>query len=184
MQSAEIKKLHLAHKNMISRCYDPASAAYANYGARGIAVCEEWRKSRAAFVSWALQSGHEMDLSLDRINNDKGYSPENCRWATISQQLNNQRRNHLVTLDGQQVTVAQAAAKLGIRQDTLARRLERMPEDRALSAGSIKPTWTHGTRRGYEVYACRCSECRAANAERHRERRARKSAEKAGGAPC
>jgi hypothetical protein len=75
---------------MRQRCYNPKSHAYDIYGGRGIDICEEWRDNVFAFRDWALSHGYSDDLSIDRIDCDKGYSPDNCRWATAVEQANNQ----------------------------------------------------------------------------------------------
>ena len=75
---------------MIARTSNPKSKDFANYGARGIAVCDEW-KDIFKFIEWADNSGHIEGLTLDRIDNNKGYFPDNCRWATPSTQMSNRR---------------------------------------------------------------------------------------------
>lgn len=78
--------------NMRNRCYNPNVTRYDDYGGRGITVCDEWLHDFTAFRNWALSSGYSDELTLDRIDNDKGYSPDNCRWATWHEQRMNQRR--------------------------------------------------------------------------------------------
>lgn len=85
--------IYLSWKNMMHRCYDSNMNSYHNYGGRGIKVCERWHK----FENFYLDMGDRpINKSLDRINNDGNYSPENCRWATSVQQAYNRRTNKLV----------------------------------------------------------------------------------------
>lgn len=172
MRDPETKKLHLAYKNMLDRCYNPRNASYKNYGARGIAVCREWLDSRDAFEAWARNSGHAIGLSLDRINTDEGYAPGNCRWATQREQLLNQRRNRIITHQGVALPLAEWAVRLGISSDALQKRLDvhKVPLEVALTPGRLHQG-RHGTRTGYEIHGCRCDECRTSNTARHRARR-------------
>lgn len=95
-----LRKLRLSYKNMLSRCYYEKNDSFPHYGGRGISVCEEWRNNRLEFIGWAVAHGHNLGLSLDRIDNNADYSPENCKWSTITEQLRNQRRNVNVSHNG------------------------------------------------------------------------------------
>lgn len=80
-------RLHHCWKNMKQRCYNPNRERYKNYGARGITVCDEWLLFEN-FKCWAINSGYSDNLTLDRIDPDKNYSPENCRWVSYSENHN------------------------------------------------------------------------------------------------
>jgi hypothetical protein len=84
-------KLYRKWIDMKSRCLNPSSCNYLNYGARGISICEEWLHNYKSFESWAIQNGYNPKLSIDRINNDGNYEPSNCRWTTKRVQNINKR---------------------------------------------------------------------------------------------
>lgn len=77
--------------DMKKRCYNSNCLGFKNYGGRGIFICDEWLRNVEKFYNWSLENGYADNLSIDRINNDKGYSPDNCRWANRTQQRLNQR---------------------------------------------------------------------------------------------
>ena len=90
------ERLYKIYRSMIDRCYREKNPNFKNYGGRGIDVCDEWKENYISFKIWALQSGYDVnkdrkEQSIDRIDNNKGYSPENCRWTTMSIQRKNQR---------------------------------------------------------------------------------------------
>ncbi len=84
-------KLYNVYRTMIRRCSVATIKGYANYGGRGIRVCDEWRNNLQAFLSWATAAGYKEGLSIDRINNDGNYEPNNCRWVTMAEQGLNRR---------------------------------------------------------------------------------------------
>lgn len=108
--------------NMLTRCYNKNSAHYIHYGARGIVVCEEWKKYEN-FRDWALSNGYDEHLTIERKNVNGGYDPDNCVWATRKQQANNKRTSRIVEFEGEQHTVAEWADKLGMDKRALWDRL-------------------------------------------------------------
>lgn len=126
-------RLYRIWKAMKWRC-NPKSPDYKHYGARGITVCKEWEHSFEAFRDWAMAHGYAENLTIDRINNDKGYSPDNCRWITQGKQNLNKRNNHTVTYQGRTQTLSQWAKEFGLNSSTLHRRLkEGWPVEKALT---------------------------------------------------
>lgn len=99
---------------MIERCYSKASPAYDYYGGRGISVCDEWLDSFTAFYDWATSHGYDDTLSIDRIDVNGNYEPQNCRWSDFTEQANNRRSNIIVEYDSRKQTVAQWSRELGI----------------------------------------------------------------------
>ena len=97
---------------MHKRCENHKSTGYANYGARGISVCDEW-KDYAAFRDWAIKNGYEDTFSIDRIDVNRGYSPDNCRWADCITQANNRRSNNIIEYNGESHTLAEWSRILG-----------------------------------------------------------------------
>ena len=100
---------------MIQRCSNQKNKYYKNYGGKGICVCDEW-KNAAKFIEWAFKNGYKDGLTIDRIDNSKGYSPENCRWATRADQNRNTTRNKYVIYKGNKICLAEAARILKINR--------------------------------------------------------------------
>lgn len=107
------------------RCNLTTCVAYKNYGGRGIKMCDEWLKDFNSFYKWAIANGYDENLSIDRIDNNKGYCPENCRWATSLQQNNNTRRNHYVEYNGEIHTIREWENILNFPKGCLMNRLRR-----------------------------------------------------------
>ena len=84
-------RLYRIWANMKDRCLNSNAPGYLYYGGRGITICDEWKNDFLQFYDWAMANGYADDLSIDRIDNDKGYNPDNCRWATHSEQMRNRR---------------------------------------------------------------------------------------------
>ena len=128
-------KLSNIFHNMKARCYVPHNKDYKNYGARNIGICDEWlnteksgtsncSKGFIAFKNWALNNGYADNLTLDRIDVNKGYSPDNCRWITVKER-NNKRNNRFLTYKGQTLTFTQWEEKLGLYKGALRDRIDR-----------------------------------------------------------
>jgi len=127
--------LYRVWRGMIQRCEDANSPHFKYYGGRGIAVCAEWRSSFEAFER-DMAAGYRAGLSIDRVDNDRGYSASNCRWATDTQQSRNRRFNRLITFEGETHCVSEWAELIGIKATTLGERLRRgWSPERALTQG-------------------------------------------------
>ena len=99
-------RLYNIWKTMIQRCENPISKDYLKYGGSGINVCIEWHDF-LVFQDWALNNGYSEELTIDRINNDLGYFPDNCRWVSMKEQQNNRRNNILYSMNGEAHTLAE-----------------------------------------------------------------------------
>ena len=122
-------RLDIIHSNMIQRCYNPNSTFYHRYGGRGIKVCNEWRAKRKHFEEWAISNGYTDELSLDRIDNNGDYTPENCRWVTIAQNCNNRNSCHYVSAFGETHSLKEWSDILNISYNTLKKRIIDHNED-------------------------------------------------------
>lgn len=115
--SGKQPRMYRIWAGMRARCNSPNSVHYKEYGARGISVCEEWR-DYSKFKEWAIKNGYEDSLTLDRIDVNGDYSPENCRWASWRTQQNNSRRNVVIEHGGQRHTLSEWAEIYGIPYKT------------------------------------------------------------------
>lgn len=96
-------------QNAITRCTNKNCYEYKNYGGRGITICDEWKNDFMSFYNWAMANGYSDKLTIDRIDNNKGYSPENCRWTDNKTQSRNRTDNHFYTYKGETKTIAEWA---------------------------------------------------------------------------
>lgn len=121
----EVNRLYGIYHGMLRRCEKETRSDYYRYGGRGITVCSDWRDSYESFREWALANGYEDGLTIDRIDTNAGYSPSNCRWSTCVEQANNKRTNHVVEINGERMTIAEAARKYHVKYSTVASRIYR-----------------------------------------------------------
>lgn len=115
-------RLYTIWGNMCNRCSNKNNPAWDNYGGRGITVCDEW-KNYVAFRDWAIHNGYDDSLTIDREKNDKGYSPDNCRWVDRFVQANNKRTTHVVEFNGEEKSISDWAKQYSIPYKTLHRRI-------------------------------------------------------------
>lgn len=117
-------KLYRVWAAMKSRCQNPKSSAFMNYGGRGIKVCADW-EDYEFFKSWAIQTGYNGRLTLERIDVNGHYNPENCKWISMAEQQSNRRNNVHVEVNGERITIAELSRRTGILDKTLYSRYKR-----------------------------------------------------------
>lgn len=117
------ERLYRIYYGIKTRCYNSKEPGYERYGGRGISMCDEWKDDFWKFQEWALSSGYRPDLTIDRVNNDGEYSPQNCRWANVKQQSNNRSSNVILNCGGTQKTVAEWSEIVGIGKNIIYQRL-------------------------------------------------------------
>lgn len=137
-------RVYKTWESMKARCYNPNDGKYKNYGARGITVCDEWLHDAGAFAKWAYENGfdeskRQAEQSLDRIDVNGNYCPENCRFVNAGEQANNKTDNFMIEFNGETDTLANWSRKTGIKQGTIAFRLKSgWAVERALTEGVVK----------------------------------------------
>ena len=137
-------RLYQTYRNMINRCYREDTDSYYLYGARGIGVCDEWRNDFNKFREWALSHGYEEDLTIDRLDNDKDYCPENCKWSTFAEQANHTSHCHYVYDGNEKLSISQFARKYGVKPTTFRQRIVTWGEDVAIER--TRKEWTQNTK--------------------------------------
>lgn len=121
---ANKERLYDIWKNMKRRCYDPKNKRYEQYGGKGIIVCKEWLDNYMNFRNWAMSNGYNDNLTIDRINVNGNYEPNNCRWATMSEQQNNVTRNRILKYKGEEKTMSEWAKKYNIPYSKFNKRIQ------------------------------------------------------------
>lgn len=119
-------RLYSIYCTMLTRCYNKNNHKYKSYGAKGILVCGEWLNNFISFRQWALENGYKNHLQLDRVKNEEGYSPNNCRWSTEKEQQRNRTNNVYLTAFGETKLRKEwlEDKRCIVTQDTLRRRLK------------------------------------------------------------
>lgn len=139
----EERRLRTIFYGMIQRCENKRRKAYKDYGGKGIKVCDEWRNSFAEFCNWSVANGYADNLSIDRIDGNGDYSPQNCRWATSKQQNNNRKDNRTICFNGETHTVSEWSRIVNIGKETIKYRLDSgWPINEVLGAPHKKKSWT------------------------------------------
>jgi hypothetical protein len=123
-------RLYKVWENMKARCYNTKHKSYHRYGGRGITVCDEWKTNFKAFEKWALENGYDGTApqgkcTLDRIDNDEGYSPNNCQWISNRENCNKTNFNLMYTHEDKTQSLADWARELGINYNALLSRMHR-----------------------------------------------------------
>ena len=122
-------RLYRIWKGIKQRVLNPQSISYKNYGGRGITVCQEWTENFQPFKEWALSHGYKNNLTIDRINNDGNYEPENCRWVTYKEQAGNKRNStstakyYVIEFNGTAKTIGEWSKQTGVSVNTIRNRL-------------------------------------------------------------
>lgn len=132
---------------IISRCTNPDNLAYARYGGRGISICDRWLKFENFLADMGMKPSRE--YTVERVDNNKGYSPDNCKWATRTEQAQNTRSNHLVTFNNETLCIEEWQRRLGLTN--LSWRLKHWPLERAMTA-PIAPSYL---RRASYLLSCK-----------------------------
>lgn len=120
-------RIYHLYYSMRARCYNPEATSYKKYGEKGITVCSEWlgKDGFVNFYKWAMDNGYEEHLTLDRKDGTKGYSPDNCRWATYKEQANNTKATVFLTYNGETKPASEWAVITGLSQGCITQRKNR-----------------------------------------------------------
>ena len=111
-------RIYTIWSGMIQRCCNPNAKNYPRYGGRGITICEEWKEFKN-FYDWSKISGYTDNLTIERLDNNGNYCPENCTWITKQKQMRNTRRNHYIKYNDEELTLTEWARKFDMNVETL-----------------------------------------------------------------
>lgn len=111
------ERLYERYRNILRRVKDPSRYI-------GVTICEEWKNDYLKFREWALSNGYDDSLTIDRISNEKGYQPDNCRWVTVKQQANNRRSNIVIEYENKKYTMSEFADAINLPYNTVKQRIE------------------------------------------------------------
>ena len=118
-------RLYSTWTNMKTRCYNPKVTGFKNYGGRGITVCDDWKDDFMNFYSWAMVNGYNDDLTIERIDVNGNYEPENCLWIDVDEQSKNRRGNVYIELNGETKTLKGWCDELGLPYKIVHQRMNR-----------------------------------------------------------
>jgi len=156
-------KIYRKYRSILNRCYNQNSHHYDRYGGRGITVCEEWRNSFDAFYKWAYDNGYDekkngSNWSIDRIDNGKGYSPNNCRFTTAKEQMRNRDITVLYEYNGKSYSASEFADEFGITDKSFVYKRAKQGE----TLGEILDAWNmaHDIPYGYVDTATYAEKCK------------------------
>lgn len=133
-ENGKTTRLYRIYSSMKQRCYNPKRDNYKHYGGKGIKICDEWKKSFKAFYDWSMSNGYTNKMSIDRINVNGNYQPDNCRWISMFEQQSNKSTNTLLTYNGKTQILQRWAEETGLKSYRICTRLKRgWSVERALS---------------------------------------------------
>lgn len=119
-------RLFRIYQGMKNRCYNQNIKGYKDYGAKGIIICKDWLDDFVSFYNWSLKNSYADNLTIDRINTNGNYEPNNCRWATMKEQENNRTNNHLITFQNKTQTLSQWADEIKMDMNRLYSRIVKL----------------------------------------------------------
>ncbi len=125
---------------MLRRCNNPEDKDYKYYGQKGISVCDEWMNNPDSFIKWSLNNGYKTGMTIERINTDKGYSPDNCKYIPMSEQPKNTDRNVFIEYNGEIHIMSEVARMEGVSCEAIRKRLRRNRYKKVPNPNKVEPT--------------------------------------------